>query len=266
MPNDLNAVTDWIETHLASGKIVPEVLETFPGLSEMEAYRVQHALIGRRLKQGDRMAGYKAAMTSKAMRDAVGLKEPVMGHLLVSGMIDETHPVPVKGFVKPTIEPEVGVILKSPLVGPGVTRARALSAIAGYAAAIEIGDIKTGDNKRSPEQTLVCNVMNGGQAIGGKLAAPDGLDLRVEGMVVAINGAVRGSATAVEVLGDPVNSVVFIANKLGELAQATGEALRLEPGMLLMTGSIVRGIPVQAGDHVEVAFTRIGRVALRFTA
>lgn len=266
MPVDLNAVTDWIEKHLASGKIVPEVLETYRDLSEVDAYRVQHTLIQRRLDGGDRMAGYKAAMTSRAMREAVGLKEPVMGHLLISGMLDETQPVSVKGFVKPTIEPEVGVILKGPLVGPGVTRPQALAAIAGYAAAIEIGDIKTGDNKRSPQQTLLCNVMNGGQVIGGKLAAPDGLDLRVEGMVVTINGVLRGSATAVEVLGDPVNSVIFIANKLDELAEACGEPLQLEPGMLLMTGSIVRGIPVQAGDHVEVAFTRIGRVSLRFTA
>jgi 2-keto-4-pentenoate hydratase len=181
-----------------------------------------------------------------------------MGHLLVSGMLEEAQPVSTQGFVKPTIEPEVAVILKAPLAGPGVTRPQALAAIAGYAAAIEIGDIKTGDHKRSLQQTLVCNVMNGGQAVGGRMVAPDGIDLRVEGMVVAINGEVRGSATAVEVLGDPVNSVIFIANKLGELGGS------LEPGMLLMTGSIVRGIPVGAGDRVDVAFTRLGAVSLRF--
>jgi len=260
MPVDLQPVVEWTERQLASGKIVPEVLDKFPGLSEAEAYRVQQATIQRRVAKGDRPAGMKAAMTSKAMREAVGLKEPVMGHLLQSGMLRDGQAVSVAGFVKATIEPEVAVILKGPLAGPGATRAQALAATAGYAAAIEIGDIKTGDNKRSPQQTLICNVMNGGQVVGPKLVAPDGIDLRVEGMVVTINGMVRGSATAVEVLGDPINSVLFIANKLGELGG------RLEPGWLLMTGSIVRGIPVQAGDHVEVEFTRLGRVSLRFTA
>jgi 2-keto-4-pentenoate hydratase len=262
----LTPIIEWIEQQLASRKIVPEVLEKFPGLTELEAYRVQQATIQRRIAKGDRLAGMKAAMTSKAMRESVGLKEPVLGHLLQSGMLDESKPVSIAGFVKATIEPEVGVILKAPLQGPGVTRAQALAAIAGYAAAIEIGDIKTGDSKRSPEQTLICNVMNGGQVAGSKIVAPDGIDLRAEGMVVSINGEVRASATAVEVLGDPINSVLFIANKLGELAQFSNTPLRLEPGWLLMTGSIVRGIPVQAGDHVEVEFTRLGRVSLRFTA
>jgi 2-keto-4-pentenoate hydratase len=260
MPDDLTPIVEWIEQQLTSRRVVPEVLERYPGLSEEQAYRVQQELIRRRIAAGDRLAGYKAAMTSKAMREAVGLKEPVLGHLLVSGMIEEGKPVSTAGCVKPTIEPEVAVILKAPLAGPGVTRPQVLAAIAGYAAAIEIGDIKTGDNRRSLQQTLVCNVMNGGQAVGGRLMAPDGIDLRVEGMVVTINGEVRGSATAVEVMGDPLRSVLFIANKLGELGG------RLEAGMLLMTGSIVRGIPVQAGDDVEVAFTRLGRVALRFAA
>ena len=151
------------------------------------------------------------------------------------------------------------MILKRELAGPGVTRTAALAAIEGYAAAIEVGDIKTGDNERSLQQTLVCNVMNGGQVAGGKLVDKAGIDLRVEGMVLTINGEVRATATAAEVLGDPVNSVAFIANKLGGLGG------RLEPGMLLMTGSIVRGVPVSAGDRVHVAFTRLGGVGLRFT-
>ena len=40
--------------------------------------------------------------------------------------------------------------------------------------------------------------------------------------------------------------------------------IELQPGMVLITGSIVRGIPVSRGDHVQVEFTRIGDVSLRF--
>ena len=260
MPFDPTPVTDWIQPRLDSGQVIPEVLDAFADLDEAGAYEVQQMLIQRRMSGGDRLIGYKAAMTSKAMREMVGLKEPVMGHLLVSGMLDASQTVAVNNYVKTTIEPEVAVILKHDLAGPGITRPLALAAIDGFAAAIEIGDIKTGDNQRSLQMTLVCNVMNGGQAVGSKLVSPSGIDLRVEGMVVRINGEVRGSATAAEVLGDPINSVVFIANKLGELGGY------LQAGMLLMTGSIVRGIPVAAGDHVQVAFTRLGEVSLAFAA
>ena len=77
-------------------------------------------------------------------------------------------------------------------------------------------------------------------------------------MVLRVNGEVRGSATAVEVLGDPVNSVVFIANKMAELG------LSLEAGMILMTGSIVRSVTVRPGDEVRAEFTRLGQVSVRF--
>lgn len=74
-----------------------------------------------------------------------------------------------------------------------------------------------------------------------------------------LNDAPAGSGTGVEVLGDPLNSVAFMANKLAEFGGA------LEPGMLLMTGSITGSIPLGPGDRVDVEFTRLGSVSLRFT-
>ncbi len=73
-----------------------------------------------------------------------------------------------------------------------------------------------------------------------------------------MNGDVQGSATAVEVLGDPLHAVVFIANKLAELG------LSLKASMVLMTGSIVPSVVVRPGDEVQVDFTRLGQVRVRF--
>ena len=90
--------------------------------------------------------------------------------------------------------------------------------------------------------------------------APAGIDLRVEGMTLLKNGIPCGSGTGIEVLGDPLNSVAFMANKLGEI----GGTLR--KGMVLMTGSIVASIGLEPGDHVEVRFTRLGNVSVRIGA
>lgn len=89
--------------------------------------------------------------------------------------------------------------------------------------------------------------------------APEGIDLRVEGAILRVNGEVRGSATAVEVLGDPINAVVFIANKVWELGWA------LKAGMVLMTGAIVPSLAVEPGDEIQVDFTRLGQVRVRLT-
>jgi 2-keto-4-pentenoate hydratase len=97
----------------------------------------------------------------------------------------------------------------------------------------------------------------GGIVIGSPMSAP-GIDLRVEGAVIRLNGEQRGSVTGVEVLGDPINVVAEIANILARYGA------RLEAGMIVMTGSIVQAVPVTAGDTVHVEFTRLGSVRARF--
>jgi 2-keto-4-pentenoate hydratase len=226
----------------------------------LDAFHIQAQRIARHVAQGDRIIGYKAALTSKAMQRQVGIDEPILGTLLGSRTYPQETPLSLGQFMVPTLEPEVAVLLKRDLTGPGVTPLDALAAIEGYLPALEIGDIRTGDNVRSLQQTILCNTFNGGHIFGAPLAAPSGIDLRREGMVLYVNGEMAGSATAAEVLGDPINSVVFMANKLGEIGQG------LQAGMVLMTGSIVASVKLKAGDEVLAAFTRLGEVRVRCVA
>jgi 2-keto-4-pentenoate hydratase len=203
--------------------------------------------------------GYKAALTSKAMQQREGIDTPVLGTLLASRGRSEAEPVSLAGFLKGTVEPEVGVVLARDLAGPGVTPQSALAAIAGYVPAIEVGDIRSdfGAGRRTLQHTICCNTFNGAHLFGTALTPPT-IDLRREGMVLSCNGRPVASATAIEVLGDPLRSVVFIANKLAELG------LSLRAGMVLLTGSIVSSIPVRPGDRVRVEFTRLGEIGAEF--
>jgi 2-oxopent-4-enoate/cis-2-oxohex-4-enoate hydratase len=254
------ALTDWVEGQLAAPQAVTEILEQAADLTMQEAYQIQQAIIARRVERGDRIIGYKAALTSTGMQQQVGIDEPLLGTLLSSRLQSGDAPVSLQGFIRSTLEPEVGVLLRTDLVGPGVTRLDALAAIAGYFPCAEIGDIRSGEARRSVQQTIVCNTFNGGHVFGQPLTPPPGLDLRLEGVVLRVNGDVRGSATAVEVLGDPLNAVVFIANKLAELG------LHLKAGMILMTGSIVPSVVVRPGDDIQVQFTRLGQLQVRFAS
>jgi len=223
----------------------------------LDAYRVQRALMERRVAAGDRCIGYKAALTSKAMQEREGIGEPLLGTLLGSRLREAGEPIPLAGFLEATVEPEVGMILGRDLAGPGVTPQAAWAALAGVCAAAELGDIRS-VGKRSLQHSLCCNTFNGGHVFGSRVLAPGGLDLRLEGMALSRNGRHVSSATAAEVLGNPIHSVVFIANKLAELG------LGLKAGMVLLTGSIVSSIPVQPGDRVGVEFTNLGALALTF--
>ena len=257
MPGQVEALTDWIEDKWNADAVIPEVLEHAPDLTVPDAYRTQAARMARHVAQGDRIIGYKAALTSKAMQRQVGIDEPMLGTLLASRTVSEEAPVSLAPFLAPTLEPEVAVLLKHDLAGPGVTPLDALAAIEGYLPALELGDIRTGDNVRSLQQTILCNTFNGGHVFGAPLVAPDGIDLRREGMVLVVNGELAGSATAAEVLGDPINSVVFMANKLWEFGRG------IKAGMVLMTGSIVASVKLKPGDEVHAGFTRLGEVRIR---
>ncbi|NKC17045.1 MAG: 2-keto-4-pentenoate hydratase [Gammaproteobacteria bacterium] len=256
----LEQLIPWFDEALNAPALVPDIRQRKPDITPLQAYRLQAGIMAARVARGDRIAGYKAALTSAAMRAQIGVPEPLLGTLLASKVFPEDEPVSLcgKGFLRATLEPEIAVVLGAELQGPGVDAVQALSASAGYLPAIELGDYRAADAVgHTLIGSVVCNTFNGGIVLGRPLTPPAGIDLRVEGMSLRVNGVPAGSGTGIEVLGDPLNSVAFMANKLAELG------LGLRAGMVLMTGSIIASIAVAPGDHAEVAFTRLGTVQVR---
>jgi len=258
----LAEIAAWLDRALLEPAPVAEILDQHPDLTPAESYRVQRAVIEARVARGDRIVGYKAALTSQAMQEETGIPEPLLGTLLASRVLPEGEPVSLsgRGFLHPTLEPEIAVLLKQDLAGPGVGELDALAATGGFLPAIELGDYRCPPGTASLQHSVVCNTFNGGIVVGAQLTPAAGIDLRVEGMSMSRNGRPVASGTGVEVLGNPLRSVAFMANKLAE------QGLKLEAGMVLMTGSITRSIPLAAGDLIDVAFTRLGHLQVRIAA
>ena len=250
---------DWLENQITGARPFVDILEIAPELTHDDAYRLQLALMRRKAQRGDRLIGYKAAYTSRAMQQERGVPGPIIGCLMQSGWFEENRPIALNRDVKTMAEPEIAVLLKRDLQGPGVSAGEALAAVEGVFPAIELAEQSIDGTKRSRQMGIAIHKSNGGIVVGGPMTAPHGIDLRLEGMVISINGEVRGSATGVEVLGDPLSLVAIIANKIGEYGG------KLEAGMMLMTGSIVAALPVVPGDDLLVEFTRLGNVTARFS-
>jgi 2-keto-4-pentenoate hydratase len=60
------------------------------------------------------------------------------------------------------------------------------------------------------------------------------------------------------VLGDPVEALVWLVNELGRAGQA------IDAGQFVTTGACVPPIPVQPGQAVEADFGWIGRIRASF--
>jgi 2-keto-4-pentenoate hydratase len=74
-----------------------------------------------------------------------------------------------------------------------------------------------------------------------------------------INGELREQGRSDAVLGNPLTAVAWLANKLSEFGVA------FEPGDVILSGSFLRALPVQAGDDVVARFDPpFGDVLLSF--
>ena len=230
--------------------------ETAP-LSLDEAYAVQDRLRQALVAGGERVAGWKAAFTNAAMQKSYGTTEPVSGFLLASGVFGSGVEVPMSRFVLPISEAEIAFVMRTDLAGPGVTLPRALQAVEGALPALELPDFRM-SGKPIGTDLVADGIFANAIVLGGAITPVTHLDLALEGLVYEMNGAVVATNTAAEVLGNPLNSLVWLANHLG------ARGLGLRAGDVVMTGSVSQLLRPRAGDTVRATYTRLGSVSARF--
>lgn len=236
------------------GEPIEPLSGTFPELELWDAYRVQ--AIGRRLRtaEGEELRGWKVGLTSAAMQEMMGVETPDGGYLLESMVVNSGARLRAERFIAPRVEAEIAFLLKSGLQGPGVTREEVLEATQSLAPALEIIDSRIANWRIGIVDTVADNASSGMAVIGDW---QDADEVRAEelGVSLAIGPEiVRGRGDAV--LGHPAEAVAWLA---GVLAQG-GE--RLEPGDIVLPGSVARAVPIAAGQVAYATFDRLGEVSV----
>jgi len=254
------AVSDAVERLLknrASREVAPPLSESAADLTLEQGYAIQRALEKALVDRGDRVVGWKAGLTNATLQESYGVSEPVLGFLLASGVFGSGDAVPVSRFVSLGLEVEMAFVMKAALEGPGVTAASALLAVEGAVPSFELIDFRMSGKPRGTD-FVADGVLANAIVLGGPLTPVSGLDLSLEGVVYEENGQRVATATAAEVIGNPLNSLAWLANALGRLGG------RLRAGDVVLTGSISKVFRPKAGDSVRASFTRLGSVACRF--
>ncbi|MFI5399851.1 MAG: 2-keto-4-pentenoate hydratase [SAR324 cluster bacterium] len=223
-----------------------------------EGYGVQLGLLDRYTAGGERHVGWKVGLTARAIREQVGMFEPVLGFLLASGHWATGREIPFDSLLAPSIENELCLTVGRTLQGPGVTEAQARAALSAAAPAFEVVE-RRGDFVADLPLALADNCQQKGFVTGtAQLLAP-GVRLAATTVEVRVNGAPVERATGAEVMGDPAASVAWLANKLAQFGRS------LETGMLVMSGSFTRQVAPSRGDRIEARFSPFGTVAVHFT-
>jgi len=226
-------------------------------LDVAEAYRLQDRLRETLTARGERVAGWKVGFTTRALQHANEVDEPVSAFLLASGVFLTGAEVPARRFLAVAVEAEVALVMRRELAGPGVTAAQALLAVEGALPALELIDFRY-EGKYVGTDVIAEGVFASAIVLGAALRPIAELDLALEGLVYEHNGAVVATNTAAEVMGNPLNSLAWLANHLG------ARGLGLRPGDVVMTGSVSKILRPAAGDIVRATYTRLGSVGVRF--
>ena len=243
----------------ASGIPVPPLTASEPDLSVSDAYAIQLAQVAAWTTGGAVVKGHKVGLTSAAIQRQLGVSQPDFGHLLDTMFLPEGVTADIGRFLQPRAEPEIAFVLGKPLAGPGVTVAEALAAVDYVLPALEIIDSRIADWKITLADTIADNASSGALVLGGRPVRPDTLDLSLTGGLIYQNGRIEGTGAGGAVLGSPVNALVWLANTLGPLGAG------LEPGHVVLPGSVCAAIPFGPGDTVSAAFDRIGTVSITFS-
>ena len=257
MPIAVSDAVQRLVKNRESREVAPPLSETAPDLTLEQGYAIQRALEKTLVERGDRVVGWKAGFTNATLQEAYGVSEPVLGFLLASGVFGSGDAVPVSRFVSLGLEVEMAFVMKAALEGPGVTPASALLAVEGAVPSFELIDFRMSGKPRGTD-FVADGVLANAIVLGGPLTPVSGLDLSLEGVVYEENGQRVATAAAAEVMGNPLNSLAWLANALGKLGG------RLRAGDVVLTGSISKVFRPKAGDAVRAAFTRLGSVGCRF--
>ena len=225
-----------------------------------EAYRIQDALHRLMADAGwGEIAGWKIALTSKAMQQMTGVDQPAAGAIFSKVVLPSPARIELTAYHHLGVEFEVAVRLAGDLPASGSpwTRASVAEQVAACMPALELVEDGNADYKTLDAFTLVAqNAWNGGVVLGSPVTEWRGVDLETAVTRCWINDAPGGQGKTGDALGHPFEAVAWLANLLNRRGRM------IQRGMIVMTGSSITTKFSAPGDRVGFAIDGLGDVAL----
>ncbi len=231
-----------------------------PQLTIEDAYAVQLAGRELRLADGAQIVGRKVGLTSGAMQDMLGVRQPDFGYLLDSMVRlagGRSAKVPSAELIQPRVEAEIAFVLGADLAGPEVTATEVLNAASGVAPAIEVIDSRIADWEITIVDTIADNASCGIAVVGPPMPLEAHFELGSIQMQMDCDGD-RVTGHGRDVLGHPANAVAWLVNVLAGFGEG------LSAGDVVLPGALARALPVRAGSCVIADFEQLGQIEVNF--
>ena len=223
-----------------------------------EGYRVQ-SLLNRRFAKAGRggIAGYKVGLTSEAIQTMYGSDQPISGVVFGTGVHRSPARIALADYTHLGIEFELAVEIGSEFRPEDTpfTLEDARARVAACMPAFELIEDRHADHDDVDALSILAdNAWCAGVVLGPPRSDWCSLDLAKTPVSLRVNGGLPMPAVTGAAMGNPLNSLVWLANQLAS------RGTMLKRGMIVMTGSTLATQFPAAGDRFVYEIEGLGAV------
>ncbi|QJU58366.1 hypothetical protein HL653_11805 [Sphingomonas sp. AP4-R1] len=232
LPPADRAYLDAYDTAEKAGRPFTPVTDTHASLTLPGAYRVQAALVRRRLATGDRIAGYKGGLMSQASLKARGVAEPLSAVLFRSGQVDSGTPVSLCGYRKGSFEMKLGFIFGRAPRHPARDAATLMQAVTRVVPVVDLPDIGYRNPDAYSAVDMIAANVSAARYVVGRTGPPGVLDLDALAVAMTRDGMPITKGFGRESFGSQRESLLAVVRAIARSGH------RVKAGDLVITGKI----------------------------
>lgn len=236
-------------------KAIPQ-FKNDESFSLQEAYRIQHALIDFRIREGEELIGVKMGFTSKAKMEQMGVSEMIIGQLTTGMHYQNGGAVSQSNFIHPRVEPEIYFRLSKD-INKVIDLKECMEYVDGVGAGLEIIDSRYENFKFSLEDVVADNCSSAA-FVTGILHQPHE-NLKNLAMRMEVNSDLVEEGSSNDILGNPWESLVAAS----ELAMKYDIPLR--KGMIVLAGAATPARFTQEFEEINASVEGLDSVFFRTT-
>ena len=223
-------------------------------------YAVQQLNTEHWLGAGRRVSGHKVGLTNPAVQEQLGMDEPIWGVLFADRCRTDGDDLGGAGLIEPRVEVEVAVVLGTDLDRGQHTVADVIGATAYVLPALEIVDSRITGWDITNFDMIADNAGAGLYVLGTRPVPLAAVDLRRVEMQLTVNGEDAATGSGAACLGNPLNSVLWLADTMSK------RGTPLQAGECIMTGSLCPMQPLTPGDELVAEIEGLGTVTASMSA
>jgi len=223
-------------------------------LSMQDAECGRRRLVEKLESSDNRIVGYKAGLTSKAVQERFGVSSPVRGVLLEKMLLTDGADVPADFGARPVFEADLLVVVKDAAIHKAKTHLDVLRSLSLVVPFIELPDLVMAEGEKLSAPLIVS--LNVGARLGvvGKgipVEPTERFAAALAAMRVVVTdhgGKELASSKGAAILDHPLNAVQWLAQDLEK------SRIMLKPGDLLSLGSFTAPMTPRPGLGVTVRY------------